>query len=312
MDGQERARDGLLTSISHQPSGFPVRKLLLQLDSSPHPSVFDRVVAFDGGADEVMSYGGVTADDVRDLVHGAIFTRGPKDLRNTAIFIGGTDMAAGERILAVVRKAFFGPLRVSVMLDSNGSNTTAVAAVVKLQQAAGGIEGGRAVITAGTGPVGVRAAGLLARSGAEVVLTSRTPRHGPLLEQIQQRFGGSVREVGMADGSQASGVLDGATLLLNTGPAGVCLVPRDAWSGRSGLRVAADLNAVPPFGIEGVEVADDGVDRAGVKTFGALGVGGLKMKVHKACIARLFERNDLVLDAETIADLAREIAPPAA
>jgi hypothetical protein len=289
-----------------------VRKLLLQLDSSPHPSVFDRVVAFDGGADEVMSYGGVTPDDVRDLVHGAIFTRGPKDLRNTAIFIGGTDMAAGERILAVVRKAFFGPLRVSVMLDSNGSNTTAVAAVVKLQQAAGSIEGGRAVITAGTGPVGVRAAGLLARSGAEVVLTSRTPRHGPLLEQIQQRFGGSVREVGMADGSQASGVLDGATLLLNTGPAGVCLVPRDAWSGRSGLRVAADLNAVPPFGIEGVEVADDGVDRAGVKAFGALGVGGLKMKIHKACIARLFERNDLVLDAETIADLAREIAPPAA
>ncbi len=87
-------------------------------------------------------------------MHGAIFTRGPKDLRHTAIFIGGTDMTAGEQILAAVRKAFFGPLRVSVMLDSNGSNTTAVAAVVKLQQAAGQIEGGRAVITAGTGPVG--------------------------------------------------------------------------------------------------------------------------------------------------------------
>ena len=55
-----------------------VKKLLLQLDSSPHPSVFDRVVAFDAGADEVMSYGGVTADNVRDLVHGAIFTRGDR------------------------------------------------------------------------------------------------------------------------------------------------------------------------------------------------------------------------------------------
>ena len=81
-----------------------------------------------------MSYGGVTEDAVRDLVHGAIFTRGPKDLRHTAIFIGGTDMAAGERLLAAVQKAFFGPMRVSVMLDSNGSNTTAVAAVSKLQQ----------------------------------------------------------------------------------------------------------------------------------------------------------------------------------
>src|SRR2546430_9320290 len=108
-----------------------MRKLLLQLDSSPHPSVFDRVVAFDGGADEVLSYGGVAEDAVRDLVHGAIFTRGPKDLHNTAIFIGGADIAAGERLLAAARNAFFGPMRVSVMLDSNGSNTTAVAAVAE-------------------------------------------------------------------------------------------------------------------------------------------------------------------------------------
>ena len=120
-----------------------MRTLLLQLDTSVHPSVFDRVVAFDGGADEVMSYGGVTEDAIRDLVHGAIFTRGPKDLRHTAIFIGGTDMAAGERLLAAVQKAFFGPMRVSVMLDSNGSNTTAVAAVSKLQRGAGTLEGRR-------------------------------------------------------------------------------------------------------------------------------------------------------------------------
>ena len=89
-----------------------MKKLLIQIDSSPHPSVFDRVVAHDGGADDVMSYGGVTPEAVRDLVHGAIFTRGPKDLRNTAIFIGGTDMAAGERLLKAVRKAFFGPFTV--------------------------------------------------------------------------------------------------------------------------------------------------------------------------------------------------------
>src|SRR5688500_9608935 len=91
---------------------FLMRKLLLQLDTSPHPSVFDRIVGYDGGADVVMSYGGVTPETVRDLVHGAIFTRGPKDLRNTAIFIGGTDMAAGERLLKAVRKSFFGPFTV--------------------------------------------------------------------------------------------------------------------------------------------------------------------------------------------------------
>jgi len=286
-----------------------VRKLLLQLDSAPHPSVFDRIVAFDGGADEVMSYGGVTADAVRDLVHGAIFTRGPKELHNTAIFIGGTDMAEGERLLAAVRGAFFGPLRVSVMLDSNGSNTTAVAAVAKLQQAVGNIQDRRAVITAGTGPVGQRAAGLLAQAGAEVVVTSRRPEAGArAVDAIRQRFGATVRAVTMPDSSHAAAGLEGAALLLNAGLAGVRLVPRDAWVGRAGLRVAADLNAVPPLGVDGIEVTDNGAERNGVTVFGALGVGNLKMKIHKACIARLFERTDLVLDAETIADVGRSLS----
>src|ERR1043165_1904348 len=101
-----------------------------------------------------MSYGGVGEGDVRDLVHGCIFTRGPKDLKNTAIFIGGSDMNAGEQLLAAGKKTFFAPMRGSAMLDSNGSNTTAVAAVAKLQQAFGDVKGHRAVITAGTGPVG--------------------------------------------------------------------------------------------------------------------------------------------------------------
>jgi hypothetical protein len=286
-----------------------VRKLLLQLDASPHPSVFDRVVAYDGGADEVLSYGGVTEAAVRDLVHGAMFTRGPKDLHNTAIFIGGTDMALGERLLDAVKATFFGPLRVSVMLDANGSNTTAAAAVSKLQQAAGGsVAGLLALVTAGTGPVGVRAAGMLAKAGADVAITSRRPPDPALLEKIQKRFGGSVRGFAMTSPSQAAAALDRVALLLNAGPAGVCLVPKTAWDGPAGLRAAADVNAVPPLGIEGIDVMDNGADRGGVKVFGALGVGGLKMKIHKACIARLFEKNDLVLDAEAIAEVANDLS----
>jgi hypothetical protein len=281
-----------------------MRKLLLQLDTSTHPSVFDRVVAYDGGADEVMSYGGVTPDAVRDLVHGAIFTRGPKDLRNTAIFIGGTDMAAGEQLLKAVRKSFFGPFSVSVMLDSNGSNTTAAAAVTKLLQTAGAE--GRAIVTAGTGPVGLRAAGLLAKAGVDAVFTSRRAVDPAIVDGLRQRFGGHVAHVVMADSAGAASVLEGATMLLNTGPAGVTLVPKTAWAGRAGLRAAADLNAVPPPGIEGIEATDNAVERDGVTVFGALGVGGLKMKIHKACIARLFEHNDLVLDAETIAEVAAQ------
>jgi len=285
-----------------------MRKLLLQLDSSRLPSVFDRVVAVDAGADEVLSYGGVAEADVRDLIHGCIFTRGPKDLKHTAVFIGGADMTAGERLLAAAGQAFFGPFTVSLMLDSNGSNTTAVAAVAKMLDAAGDVHGKRAVVVAGTGPVGRRAAGLLARAGAQVLITSRTAQVGEeAARAVAQRFGGSVTSVTIRGPSEAAAVLEQANLLLNTGPAGVQLVPQGAWTGRRALLVAADCNAVPPFGIEGIDPMDNGVLKEGVTVFGALGLGGLKMKVHKACIARLFERNDLVLDAETIADVAREL-----
>jgi len=287
-----------------------MRKLLLQLDSSPYASAFDQVVALDAGTDTVMSYAGVTENAVRDLVHGAIFTRGPKDLHNTAIFIGGTDMAAGERLLTAVQAAFFGPLHVSVMLDSNGSNTTAVAAVAKLQQVAGNLRGVRVIVVAGTGPVGARAAGLLARAGAEVVITSRNAASGTAAaDRIRQRFGGTVRDVALADSSHADAALAGAELLLNAGPAGVRLLPLSAWTGRAGLQAIVDINAVPPLGVEGIEVNDDGAQRGGIAAFGALAVGNLKMKIHRTCIARLFERSDRVLDAETIADVARELAP---
>src|SRR6266704_3561287 len=176
-----------------------MRKLLLQLDSSKLPSVFDRVVAYDAGAEEVMSYGGVTEADVRDLVYGCIFTRGPKDLKHTAVFIGGADMAAGEQLLAAATTAMFKPFTVSAMLDSKGSNTTAGAAVAKMRQAVGGdVRGERGVIVAGTGPVGFRAAGLFAEAGADVCITSRKAEAGERARDlVLKRFGGTARAIAM-------------------------------------------------------------------------------------------------------------------
>ncbi|NUQ65847.1 MAG: bifunctional NADP-dependent methylenetetrahydromethanopterin dehydrogenase/methylenetetrahydrofolate dehydrogenase, partial [Pirellulales bacterium] len=104
--------------------------ILLQLDSDPQPSVFDSVVAVDAGVDHLLRHSNVRPDRVRDLVYGALFTRAVPDLRRTAIFIGGTDVSQGEAILEAVKKTFFGPMRVSVMLDANGANTTAAAAVL--------------------------------------------------------------------------------------------------------------------------------------------------------------------------------------
>jgi len=128
-------------------------KILIQLDSDPHASVFDAVVAIDSGVDRLLPYSSVNPSNVRELVHGAMFTRGPQDLQNTAIFIGGSSVKAGEELLGHVKSAFFGPMRVSVLLDANGANTTAAAAVLAAAKHVD-LRGATATVLGGTGPVG--------------------------------------------------------------------------------------------------------------------------------------------------------------
>lgn len=282
------------------------RKILIQLDTDPLPSVFDRVVAVDAGVEELFSYGGVTPELVRELVHGAIFTRGPKDLKSTAIFIGGSRVNAGETILAEVQRHLlpqFG-LRVSVMLDSNGCNTTAAAAVWSASQHLT-LAGCTALVLGGTGPVGQRVARLLTRQGAQVRLGSRqADRSQAVCESIRQRNPAARVEPAVTGSpGDVKKAIEGCGLVVGSGAAGALLLPRDARTAAGQLRVAIDLNAVPPAGIEGIEVSDRGVDREGVVCYGAIGVGGFKMKLHRAAIARLFRSNDLVLDAEEIYDL---------
>jgi saccharopine dehydrogenase-like NADP-dependent oxidoreductase len=161
---------------------------------------------------------------------------------------------------------------------------------------------------AGTGPVGQRAAGLLAHDGAEVTITSRKPEQGEKARQfISARFNVQVDAFTLNDPSNLPAVLEGAEVLLNSGPAGVQMVPESVWKAAKSLKIAVDLNAVPPLGLEGVDVNDAGEKRNGVLVFGAFGVGNFKTKLHKACVARLFTRNNMVLDAEAIADIAREL-----
>src|SRR4051812_7793319 len=193
------------------------RTILIQLDSDPQPSVFDRVVAIDAGADEVFSYGGVKPEQVRDLVHGAIFTRSPKDLKRTALFIGGSDVAAGEKLLAEARKHMlpqFG-LQVSVLLDANGANTTAAAAV---RAAARHLDlaGAPAVGLGGTGPVGQRVARLLAGLGANVRVGSRQQaRAAAVCETIRARNPQAKLEpVGTGTPDELKKALDGRTLVV--------------------------------------------------------------------------------------------------
>lgn len=286
------------------------RKILIQLDGDAHASVFDRVVALDAGADEVFSYGGMKPEQVRDLVHGAIFTRGPKDLHRTAIFVGGSDVAAGEKLLAETIKAMipqFG-LRISVLLDANGANTTAAAAVRAAARHAD-LTKEKALVLGGTGPVGQRVALLLAKLGAEVSVASRQmTRAATAVEAIRLKAPASrLQPVGVASAEELAKALEGRTVVVAAGAAGVVLLPRATRTACRTLKIAIDLNAVPPLGVEGVEMTDKAVQRDGVTCYGAVGIGDTKMKIHKAAVARLFERNDQVLDAEQVFELGKDL-----
>ncbi len=285
-----------------------MKKLLFLFDTDPYPSVFDTVVGYDGSADRVTGYANVTPDNVGTLVDGTIFTRGGKDKQNTAIFVGGGDMAKGEALLKAVQKKFFGPFRVSVMLDPNGSNTTATAGVALLAKATK-LKGKKAVVLAGTGPVGMRASALLAQEGAEVSLTSRVKeRAEKAVQAIEARFGVKVKPVQGADEASRAKDLEGAQIVFAAGAIGIELVKASHWEKNPTIEAVADVNAQPPLGLEGIEATDKGKQRDGVICFGALGIGGLKLKLHRGCIKQLFESSEGVLDAEKIYTLAKEMA----
>jgi methylenetetrahydrofolate/methylenetetrahydromethanopterin dehydrogenase (NADP+) len=286
-----------------------VKKVLLQLDTDRHPSPFDAIVAHDAGVDVLLSHGDVTPDAVRDLVQGAFFTRAPGD-SSMAVWVGGSDVAEGEKVLDEVQATYFGPFRLSTMLDSDGCNTTAATAIAMIAKERD-LGGGRAVVL-GVGPVGLRSASLLEQEGCEVLATSipadvldtdsyRRPRGLAAAERI----GIDAREV--ADRAEMEAALEGANIVLAAGPAGVEVLRRETWSTNPTIELLVDYNAAEPLGIEGVEAGDDLVERDGKLVLGALGLGGQKMKVHKACVRRLFERSDLVLNADGVYAVAKEI-----
>lgn len=283
--------------------------ILLQLDIDPHPSVFDSATAIDAGVDRLLTFGGVLVEQVRGLVHGALFTRGVSELNRTAVFVGGSSVAAAESLYNEAIATFFGPFRVSVMLDPNGANTTAAAAALAANEGMGGsIEGARAAVLAGTGPVGMRVARLLARLGADVALGSRDAgRAHAIAKNMGAQTGTKIGGFATHDPKSLEEGLRGASIVVAAGALGVPLLPLDIRKRIESLRVAIDLNAVPPAGIEGIDPGDKKTSRDGVLAWGALGVGGMKMKIHKKAIQELFKANDRTLDAEGILDIGRAL-----
>ncbi len=284
-----------------------MKKILIQLDTDEHPSAFDAIAAYDADVDVVLAYGAITADNLEGVVQGAIFPRGPDGLANTAFWVGGSKVRDGEAVFEAAQKLFFKPFNASIMLDSDGSNTTAAAAVARVRGAAR-LKGTKASVI-GVGPVGLRTAELLRREDAEVTMFTFP---SDVMEGKHRRASGvSVAEdagfevVEPDSSDELDKALAGTSTVFAAGPAGTQILRRSAWA-QEGVRVVVDYSAAEPVGVEGVDRGDSLKEEDGALKMGALAVGGPKMKLQKACIRALFETKGTILDLEGVYDVALE------
>jgi len=288
-----------------------MKKILLQLDVDPQPCSFDAIVAIDAGADILLRHGDVSPDNVVSLIHGAMFTRGASDLSSTSISLGGKNIPQVEAIASQISKTFFKSVSVSVFIDPAGANTTAAATVlaakrhISFKTSSGG-KACHALVLGGTGPVGQRVSQLLANQGIHVHLASRSfERAAQHCNLLSEKFPHAHLEPTSAD--KLEKVIGSANLIISAGGPGVEMLTKAQSLQATTASVCIDLNAVPPAGISGIH-ANDSARRDGTKIlYGALGIGGIKMKIHKAAIQRLFQTNDLWLDAEELLTIGEEV-----
>ncbi len=288
-----------------------MKKILLQLDVDPQPCPFDAIVAVDAGADVLLRHGNVSPENVVSLVHGAMFTRGVSNLASTSIFLGGKNITRVEEIASKISKTFFKSVRVSVFIDPAGANTTAAATVIAAKrhiscQNPARSKAYRALVLGGTGPVGQRVSRLLANQGINVHLASRS------FERASQRCKLLRKEFPLAHFEPTSikmieKVIGSVDLIVSAGRPGVEMLSEAQLAQAISTTVCIDLNAVPPAGITGIQ-ATDAARQDGTKIlYGALCVGEIKMKLHKAAIQRIFQTNDQWLDAEQLLTIGEDI-----
>ncbi len=291
--------------------------ILHMLSPLKHVSPFDVNMALDAGFTSVVPYTDVELSDVKGLVQDAIFSRGPKGVRRTAVFIGGRNAGLALDMLEAARNAMFPPFQLSLFADPAGSFTTAAAMVAKVEKALKETTGagwsGRAVAVFGaTGVVGYAAGIIAGQEGAQVTLVGYdgAARVKKASEDAKARFD---VDLAYADGSTdglKGGIASDTEVIFCAGRAGVQVLSSDHLSGANRLLVAADINAVPPSGIEGVEVQADGAPLAGTSGvgIGALAVGGVKYQVESGLFRRMIESDTpLALDFRDAFKAARDI-----
>lgn len=296
------------------------KKVFVFVDTDKHASLFDILTTIDAFPEaSIIKYENVTPEDAERILYDAIFPRGPEGAKHTKIFINGHDLELTNEILEKAKKCTVPPFEFSIIIDPRGAYTTASAAVTKtlktsLDHNLGIMENKQVTVLAGTGPVGQTATWLYASEKAKVIVTSRTMQKASYVAtKINEEL-----KTERVQGFQAQtfqdveGAIANADIVLATGAAGTELLPLAALRKRKKKCViVADINAIPPLGVVGLDSYADGDEvLPGVFGIGALAIGELKSKIEVALIRKAAEEPKGIFDYVTAYELAKKSIIP--
>jgi methylene-tetrahydromethanopterin dehydrogenase len=278
--------------------------ILHMLTTEKNLSPFDVNMAQDAGWQVTMPYLNVAENEVQGLIQDAIFSRGPAGVKRTACFIGGRDPEAALKMLEIAKSAMVPPFQISVLADPSGAFTTAAAMVAAAERElrnkfATDLAGKKVLILAGTGPVGQIAAVLCAKAGCKVTLLGRQREKSERIAKVCNAFcGAGETEIRGEANDRLPELLPEADVIFATGAAGISLLSAEQVKAASALKVAADVNAVPPPGIAGIDSSADGTPIAGSPSgavgIGALAIGNIKYRTHHRLLKQMRETDQPV------------------
>lgn len=297
------------------------RSILHMLDPMPHNSPFDVNMALDAGFDVLMPYNNVKIDNVHGLVQDAIFSRGPSGIKQTAVFIGGRDLGLAMDMISKCKQAMVPPFEISVLADPSGAFTTAAALVACVEQQLQlkhqkSLKDCKALVFGGTGPVGIATGIIAALEGADTTIIDHLSAEtaNELAKEYNRRFNCNLKGAVANNNAEKIALIRDADIVFCTAKAGIQVLSAEVVAQGQQLKVAGDVNAVPPMGIEGIKAKHmgDALGSAqsdlGAVAVGALAVGNIKYRCQQELLKLMLDTDKpLYLDFRNAFSKAREI-----
>lgn len=297
------------------------RSILHMFDPMPHNSPFDINMAMDAGFDIMMPYSNVKLESVHGLVQDAIFSRGPSGVKKTGIFIGGRNIGTAVDMMESCKNAMVPPFEVSVFADPSGAFTTAAALVASVEKQLKEKHGKElkdchGVVFGGTGSVGIATGVIAALAGADITLTDHLSVDTALAvaNEYNGRFGCKMKGTYASSDADKARLITHADIVFCTAKAGIQVISADVLDDAKQLKVAGDVNAVPPLGIEGIKRSHMGeplthaINSKGAVGIGALAVGNVKYQLQNILLKLMLETDKpLYLDFRDAFAKAREL-----